>query len=60
MPTSLLAFLMLRTIDGSWTVSVHRDLENLLSTWKRRPEPDTTACVVHVGFDRPLTREFET
>ena len=50
---------MLRTIDGRWVVSVHRDLEDLLAAWKRRQEPDTTAGVIHVGFDRPPSREFE-
>lgn len=59
MPTSLRAFLMLRTESDGWSVSVHRDLEALLAAWRERPDPDRTTGVIHVGFDRPPSREFE-
>jgi hypothetical protein len=59
MPASILAFLMLKTGDSDWAVSVHRDLEDLLAGWKRRRESHATTGIIHVGFDRPLTREFD-
>lgn len=60
MPTPLRAFLMLRSGAGEWSVTVHRDLEDLLAAWKSRPADDQVTGVVHVGFDRPPSREFET
>lgn len=54
----LLAYLLVRGSDGSWEVGSHRGLETLLSAW--RAVPDAGACgVVHVGFWRPDTSEFE-
>jgi hypothetical protein len=58
-PTPLRAFLMLRTEGGGWAVSVHRDLESLLAAWRDRAEPSATVGVIHVGFDRPPSQEFE-
>jgi hypothetical protein len=59
MPTYLRAFLMLRTQQGEWTVSVYRDLEELLGAWKQRADPNHTTGIIHVGFDRPPCRDFE-
>jgi len=59
MATTLRAFLMLRTDDMGWNVSVFRALEDLLGAWKARPDPDTSTAVVHIGFDRPPSRDFE-
>lgn len=54
----LLAYLLVRLSDGSWEVGSHRSLETMLSAWKS--VPDAGACgVVHVGFWRPNTSEFE-
>jgi hypothetical protein len=58
-PTPLRAFLMLRTDAGEWSVTVHRDLEDLLASWKARRAGDGVTGVVHVGFDRPPSREFD-
>ncbi len=57
--SALRAFLMLRAGTGEWSVSVHRDLEGVLDAWKRRPEPDCSVGVLHVGFDRPPSRSFD-
>jgi hypothetical protein len=54
----LFAYLLVRLSDGSWEVGSHRGLETLVSAWKA--VPDAKACgVVHVGFWRPDTAEFE-
>lgn len=54
----LLAYLLVRLSDGSWEVGSHRGLESLLAAWKS--VTDAGACgVVHVGFWRPDTAEFE-
>lgn len=57
MPTSLRAFLMIRTPSGEWDVEVSHALEDVLHAWERR-EPTTTA-VLHVGFERRTARSFE-
>ena len=59
MATTLRAFLMLRTDNGGWTVGVFRVLEDLLAAWKARPNPDTSTGVIHVGFDRQPSHNFE-
>jgi hypothetical protein len=59
MATSLRAFLLARAPSGDWTVTVHRDLEDLLSTWNGRERRDETVGVLHIGFDRPPVRDFD-
>src|SRR3954451_17283027 len=59
MATTLRAYLMARTNANEWTISVHRDLEDLLSAWQQRSSQDETVGVLHLGFDRPPAREFE-
>jgi hypothetical protein len=59
MATTLRAFLMARTKTQEWTISVHRDLEDLLAAWQQRSSQDETVGVLHLGFDRPPAREFE-
>jgi RNA polymerase sigma factor (sigma-70 family) len=59
MATTLRAFLMARTKANEWTISVHRDLEDLLAAWQQRSSPDGAVGVLHLGFDRPPAREFE-
>jgi len=55
----LLAYLLVRMSDGNWDVGSHRNLESLLDSWKA--VPDAGACaVVHIGFWRPDTAEFES
>lgn len=53
------AFLMMRSDDGTWTVTVCRDLGAVLRTWKARKEPDKDVAVLHVGFDRPPSHFFD-
>lgn len=50
---------MARTKTNEWTISVHRDLEDLLAAWQQRSNQDETVGVLHLGFDRPPAREFE-
>ncbi|WP_332713837.1 DNA-directed RNA polymerase subunit alpha C-terminal domain-containing protein [Pelagibacterium mangrovi] len=58
MATPLRAFLI--THSGSeWTVTVHREFEDFVETWKRRSDPEQTVSVLHVGFSRPPSREFD-
>jgi hypothetical protein len=59
MATTLRAFLMARTKPSEWTISVHRDLEDLLAAWQQRSSQDETVGVLHLGFDRPPALEFE-
>lgn len=54
----LLAYLLVSKSDGTWDVGSHRNLETLLDSWKA--VPDAGACaIVHIGFWRPDTSEFE-
>ena len=55
----LRAFLMVRSSDGTWTVTVCRDLGAVLHAWKTRTEPDRDVAVLHVGFDRPPSHSFD-
>lgn len=55
----LRAFLMMRSDDGTWTVTVCRDLGAVMRTWKARKEPDRDVAVLHVGFDRPPSHTFD-
>lgn len=59
MEAPLRAFLMMRSSDGTWTVTVLRDLGAVMRTWKMRKEPDRDVAVLHVGFDRPPSHNFE-
>lgn len=55
----LRAFLMVRSSDGAWKVTVCRDLGAVMQAWQRREEPDRSAAVLHVGFDRPPSHSFD-
>lgn len=46
-------------LRGEWSVSVHRELEDVLEIWKRRSDPLECTAVLHVGFERPPSREFD-
>ena len=59
MPSSLRAFVMFRTSGGDWTIEVFRTLEDLIDAWKKRPDAGVTTAVIHVGIDRPPSREFD-
>lgn len=58
MEAPLRAFLMVRSIDGTWTVTVCRDLGTVVRTWRARKEPNLDVAVLHVGFDRPPSHSF--
>lgn len=55
----LRAFLMMRSSDGTWTISVCRDLSAVRRIWRMRKEPDRDVAVLHVGFDRPPSNSFD-
>ena len=55
----LRAFLMMRSGDGAWTVTVCRDLGAVMHAWKARKEPDRDVAVLHIGFDRPPSHTFD-
>lgn len=59
METPLRAFLMVRSSEGTWLVTVCRDLGSLMRAWKARKEPDRDVAVLHVGFDRPPSHGFD-
>lgn len=43
-----------------WSVSVHRDFEELMDRWNGRAAPEEMTGVLHVGFDRPPSKEFDS
>ena len=56
----LLAYLLIRRGDGTWSVASHRNLEGLTSDWQVALESDAKAsAVVHVGFWRPDASSFD-
>ena len=55
----LRAFLMMRASDGTWAVTVCRDLSSIIHAWESRTEPESQVAVLHVGFDRPPSQVFE-
>jgi len=59
MEAPLRAFVMMRSGDGTWTVAVCRDLGAVMRAWKTRKEPDRDVAVLHVGFDRPPSHDFD-
>lgn len=54
----LRAFLMIRHATGTWSISVHRDLESVTNNWKDREKTASTG-ILHVGFSRPDTEKLE-
>lgn len=57
---NLLAYLLVRTQGGTWSVGAYRNLEDLTSAWHEVGLADSEATgVVHVGFWRPNTDAFE-
>ncbi|MEK8090156.1 sigma factor-like helix-turn-helix DNA-binding protein [Thermithiobacillus plumbiphilus] len=57
----LLAYLLVRRPDGSWSVSSHRNLEGMMEEWDSvRAINDKSSAIIHVGFWRPDTSIFET
>lgn len=58
MEAPLRAFLMMRSSDGTWTVTVCRDLGAVVHAWKMRKEPNRDVAVLHVGFGRPPSQSF--
>jgi hypothetical protein len=50
---------MVRSYNGTWTVTVCRDLGAIMRAWNTRQEPDRDVAVLHVGFDRPPSHSFD-
>ena len=55
----LRAFVMMRSDDGTWAVTVCRDLGAVLRTWEARKKPDSDVAMLHIGFDRPASHTFD-
>lgn len=50
----LLAYLLIRRLDGSWSISSHRNLEGVAAEWEAvRTIDEKSSAIVHVGFWRP-------
>jgi hypothetical protein len=56
----LRAFLMLRSGEGDWNVTVCRGLGAVIQAWKARTDAETTVGILHVGFDRSPSRIYES
>jgi len=55
----LLAYLLVRRPDGSWSVSSHRNLEGVAAEWEAvRAIDEKSSAIVHVGFWRPDASSF--
>jgi hypothetical protein len=55
----LRAYVMLWSQDTGWQVFVCRDLDAITRAWKDRQHPEHATGILHIGFDRPLSRQFE-
>jgi len=55
----LRAFLMAKCSDGCWNVTVHRDLDSIVTAWNSACNHDQLTGVIHVGFTRSDTAAFE-
>lgn len=58
MTTSLRAFLMLYSEDGTWDISVFQTLEEVIRVWEHRLA-SVVSAVLHVGFERRAARNFD-
>jgi len=58
MPTSLRAFVMLRSLSGEWDIQVSHLLEDVLHSWEQHSDEPKTA-ILHVGFERRVAKSFE-
>ncbi len=52
------AYVMLRSGD-LWSVNVCRNFEAVLEVWTARAYPEQTTGILHIGFHRPPTSDFE-
>jgi hypothetical protein len=59
MTLPLRAYLMLRSGESDWSVTVCRDLDAVLEAWKGRPDTIGTTGILHIGFDRPPSQLFD-
>src|SRR5262245_54653454 len=55
----LRAYLLVRTAPNAWTVTTHRDLDSLRDAWRPFAARSEIVGIVHVGFERPETDEFD-
>lgn len=56
---NLSAFLMMRSEEGEWTVTVCRELGRIVHIWNARQNPDKTAGALHIGFGWPPYQIFD-
>lgn len=55
----LRAYLLIRFEESNWEVSVHRDFESIINKWQSLSEYKNKTTILHVGFWRPDTSDFE-
>ena len=55
--SALRAYLIL-CAAGEWSVSVHKEINSLTAAWKDISSVEGVVGIVHLGFERPPTREF--
>lgn len=55
----LRAYLLIRLEENNWDVSVHRDFETITNKWQSLSETKNKTAILHVGFWRPNTDDFE-
>ncbi len=55
----LKVFLLLRLANGSWHVWVCQNLSEIGNAWAARPHPESSAGVLHLGFEFPDPGSFE-
>ena len=55
----LRAYLIVKGSSNNWNVTVHRDLDSIVTAWASTYKNDKLTGVIHVGFTRSDTSEFE-
>lgn len=55
----LRAYLIIRFAVNDWDVSVHRNFETIIDKWQSFNKIKGKTAVLHVGFWRPATNDFE-
>lgn len=58
MPTSLRAFLMVKSQADDWDIEVFHSLEDLVRAWGSA-RPEANGAALHVGFERRIAKSFD-
>ncbi len=55
----LRAYLIVKGSNNDWNVTVHRDLDSIVTAWDSAYKNDKLTGIVHIGFTRSDTSAFE-